>query len=151
MADVAVAQRLALDVAAGRVYFPDNAVVGETLVAGAARYYLMPRLAVGPELSGVVGDGHSHLILTGNLTFDMRGATAGRSVRVTPFLVAGGGVYQTRERFRTGPYTSSEGAFTLGGGVRVRAGDRGHVGVEARMGWEAHIRVNAVVGWRFGP
>lgn len=111
---------------------------------------LTPRLSAGPELSGIAGDGHSHLILTGNLTFDMRQATAGRPARVTPFLVAGGGLYQTRERFRTGPYTSSEGAFTLGGGVRVRAGTRGHVGVEARIGWEAHLRVNAVAGFRVG-
>jgi len=141
--------RTALDVSAGWMGFPDDGyLVNERLVGAAARLALTPRLAIGPELIFVSGDEHSHLILTGNLTFDIRASSP--RPRVTPFLVAGAGLYQTREQLFTGAYTSREGAFTLGGGVRVPVGDRGTVGVEARIGWEAHLRVNAVFGWRLG-
>lgn len=123
--------------------------MGELLAGTAVRIPLTPRLAVGPELTFVSGDGHSHLILTGNLTFDVRRPST--RPRATPFLVVGAGLYQTREQLLAGgPYTSREGAFTAGGGVRVPAGERGTVGVEARMGWEAHLRLNAVFGWRLG-
>jgi len=66
-------------------------------------------------------------------------------------VVAGGGVFQTREHFFNGTYTSSEGAFTVGGGVRALAADRVTLGVEVRAGWEAHIRINGLIGvqlWR---
>jgi hypothetical protein len=65
---------------------------------------------------------------------------------VTPFLVGGVGLFQTREEFFDGPFTSSEGAFTAGGGVRARVGDRVTFGVEMRLGWETHIRINGLVG-----
>lgn len=144
------AQRLAVDLAGGQVLFADDGIVGELMVAGAARYYVSPRLSLGPEIVGISGYRHSHRVLTGNLTFDLRSLSGGRVPRTAPFLVAGGGVFQTREQLFTGPYASTEGAFTLGGGVRWRAGERGHVGVEARMGWEAHVRLNAVAGFRLG-
>jgi hypothetical protein len=69
---------------------------------------------------------------------------------VTPFLVVGGGVFQTHETFLAGSFTSSEGAFTAGGGVRVAAGDRVTIGVDARVGWELHVRVGGVLGIRLG-
>ena len=69
---------------------------------------------------------------------------------VTPFVVAGGGLFQTRERFPSGPFTSADGAFTAGGGVRGSFGDRVTVGIDARIGWELHLRVNALVGVGLG-
>jgi hypothetical protein len=66
---------------------------------------------------------------------------------VTPFVVVGAGLFQTRESFLDNEtFTSSEGAFTAGGGVRGPIGERMMLGVEARVGWELHVRVNAVVG-----
>jgi Outer membrane protein beta-barrel domain len=135
---------------AGWVGFADDGIVSEGMVGGAARFYLLPRIAVGPEVLFIQGENHSHLVLTGNLTWDLIAPAGGRPPRVTPFLVAGGGLYQTREDFPTGPYTSSEGAFTAGGGVRAAAGDRITVGVDVRIGWELHVRVNGLVGVRLG-
>ena len=147
---VAAQTRASLDVSGGWMGFPDDGYLANEVLAGTAlRIGVTPRLAVGPELVYVRGEGHSHLILTGNLTFDLRAPDA--RPRATPFLVAGGGLYQTRTPFFGETFTSREGAFTAGGGVRVPAGDRGTLGVEARMGWEAHLRVNAVFGWRLGP
>ena len=59
-------------------------------------------------------------------------------------------MFQTRESFAAEDFTNTEGAFTVGGGVRTAVGDRVTVGVDARLGWEAHFRINVLVGVRLG-
>ena len=141
----------AAELAAGALLFADDGVVGEGFVGGTARVYVSPRISVGPEIAFIRGQNHSHLMLTGNVTFDLAGPVSGQPRAVTPFVVAGGGLFQTRERFLNGStFTSSEGAFTAGGGVRALVGRRVIVGAEARIGWELHIRLNAMVGVRLG-
>ena len=150
MAHLAVAQDRpgsAVDLAAGWVGFADDGIVSEGLVGGSARWYLLPRFSVGPELVYIHGTNHSHLVFTGNVTWDV---LAPMNRAVVPFLVAGGGVFQTREHFFNGNYTSSEGAFTAGGGVRALVADRVTLGFEMRAGWEPHIRINGLVGLRLG-
>jgi len=153
MARLAVAQerpRPAVDLTAGWVGFADDGIVSEGLVASAVRWYLLPRVSVGPELVYMHGAHHSHLVVTGNVTWDVLAPMNRRPHRATPFLVAGGGVFQTREHFFDGTYTSSEGAFTAGGGVRAFVGDRVTVGLEVRLGWEPHVRINGLVGLQLG-
>ena len=153
MADLATAQDRpgpAAELAAGWVGFADDGIVSESLVGGAARWYLLPRVSVGPELVSIHGAHHSHLVVTGNVTWDLLAPTNRRPPTVTPFLVAGVGVFQTREQFFNGTFTSSEGAFTVGGGVRALVGDRVTVGLEMRLGWETHIRINGLVGLHLG-
>jgi Outer membrane protein beta-barrel domain len=140
----------AFDLSAGWVGFADDGVVSEGMVGGAGRFYLWPRIAIGPELLWISGENHSHTVLTGNVTFDFIAPTAGRPARATPFLVVGGGMFQTRESFFGDDFTNTEGAFTAGGGLRVAVGDRVTVGVDARIGWETHVRVNGVIGVRLG-
>jgi hypothetical protein len=140
----------AADFAAGALVFPDNQSVSEGFVGGALRYYVLPRVSVGPEVAYVRGDRHSHLMLTGNVNVDLLGAVNGRPRPVTPFAVVGGGLFRTREQFSSGTFTSSEGAFTAGAGVRALVGDRVTIGAEARVGWELHLRVNGIVGIRLG-
>jgi len=136
------------EVSGGWVGFADDSLVSEGFVGGNARFYLSPRLAVGPEVVHIVGQNHSHLVATGNLTYDIRAPSGAKPRQVTPFLVAGGGLFQTRQSFPTGRFTSGEGAFTAGGGVRIANGNRTTVGVDARIGWELHLRVNGFVGVR---
>ncbi len=136
------------ELSAGFVSFADDRVVNEGLLGGSARFYLSPRIAVGPELVYISGRNHSHLMVTGNLTWDVLSPIGARPRRVTPFFVAGGGLFQTRQSFPSGMFTSGEGAFTAGGGVRAAAGERTTVGVDARIGWELHLRVNGLVGVR---
>jgi len=139
------------EVAGGTLLFADDGVVSEGFLGGAARFYLTPKISVGPELAGIWGDRHSHLMLTGNLTYDLVGSVNGNPRPVTPFVVVGAGLFQTRERFFSAEtFTSTEGAFTAGGGVRARVGDVAFVGAEARVGWELHVRLNGLVGFRFG-
>jgi hypothetical protein len=140
-----------VELTGGWLSFPDDGVVREAMVGGAARWYASPRLGIGPEISYIRGRNHRHVIATVNVTWDLLSPPAGELRPVAPFVVAGGGFYQTREQFPVGPYTSGEGAFTAGGGVRARAGNRVTVGVDARIGWELHLRINGLVGVRLGP
>ena len=153
LADLATAQDRpapAAEFTAGWVGFADDGVVSESLVGGALRLYVSPRLSVGPEVAYINGDNHSHLMLTANVTWDVRAQASGRPASFTPYFVVGGGLFQTRETLFTGTFTSSEGAFTAGGGVRAPVGDRVTVGVDTRVGWELHLRVAGSIGVRLG-
>ena len=136
--------------AAGALLFADDGIVTEGFGGGAVRFHLTPRLSVGPELSFVAGDGHSHFIVTGNATFDFIRPDNGALQPVTPFVVVGAGLFQTREHFQTGTFTSGEGAFTVGGGIRGRLSSRVVAGADVRIGWETHIRLNGLIGVRLG-
>ena len=138
--------RLAVEVAAGTLLFPDDSTVKEPFAGAAGRVYLSPRLSVGPEIAFISGERHSHLMVTGNLTFDLLRPMQGRARPVTPFLTAGAGLFMTREQFPNETFTSMDGAFTAGGGVRALVGRRLLIGGEARVGWELHLRINAFVG-----
>jgi hypothetical protein len=59
-------------------------------------------------------------------------------------------MFQTHETFFDDAVTSTEGAFTAGGGVRARVSRRISVGLDARVGWETHVRVGGTVGIRLG-
>jgi hypothetical protein len=139
-----------VEFAAGWVGFADDGIVSEGLIGGAGRFSLLPRISIGPELVYIAGTGHSHLIVTGNVTWDLIAPTGGRPYRTTPFLVVGGGLFQTRESLFTGSFTSSEGAFTAGGGVRTAISDRFTAAIEARAGWETHLRISGLVGVQLG-
>ena len=141
--------RGAVEFSAGWIGFADDGIVSETPIGGAVRWHLSPRVSVGPEVLWINGSNHSHLALTGNVTFDLLGPTNGHPARVTPFIVLGAGMFQTSESFVNDDFTSTEGAFTAGGGIRANPTDRMTVGVDARVGWETHIRVSGFIGVRF--
>src|SRR5262245_55472097 len=141
----------AVEVLAGYAGFVDDATIDHMIVGGAARIYVTPRVAVGPELVYMRGPNSDRdLFLTGTLTFDGLSPDAGRPRRVTPFLVAGGGFFQHSDRVGAFDFTSYEGAFTAGGGVRGWVSDRVYAFGDVRFGWELHARVNAGVGIRLG-
>ena len=135
--------------AVGSLSFADDGVVTEPFVGGNVRFYVSPRVSLGPEFAYVNGEHDSHLMLTGNVTFDLAAPRPGSAVRVVPFVAAGAGLFATKESFPSDPsFTHTEGAFTAGGGFRADLGKRAFAGVEARVGWELHVRVNAIIGFR---
>jgi len=138
------------EVAAGTFDFPDNGTDRHGFLGCAVRFYVLHRISIGPEFAYVTGERRSRRMLTGNVTFDLVRPADGQARPFTPFAVVGGGLFQTREEFPREIYTSSEGAFTAGGGVRARITNRVGAGAEARVGWELHIRVNALVTVRLG-
>jgi hypothetical protein len=131
----------------GYAGFLDDTTITHTTWGGAARWYVLPGLAIGPELVYFKGPGDDRdLVLTGNVTFDVLvGARP-----MTPFLVAGGGVFRHSDKFGGSTFTSTEGSFTGGGGIRVAIGRQFYVAPEVRIGWEPHVRFSVAAGWRFG-
>jgi hypothetical protein len=137
----------AVELLAGYAGFVDDAPIDHSVFGGAARVYLTPRLAVGPEVLYMIGPGDDRdLFFTGNLTFDLLHPRAGRPPRVSPFVVAGGGFFRHSDRFGPLTFSSNEGAFTAGGGSRFWLGDRFYALLDFRIGWELHYRLNGGVG-----
>jgi hypothetical protein len=127
--------------------FGDEGIVHHTLFGAGARYYLSRRFSIGPELQYLVGpDSDRDLILTGNVVIDVLAPTADRRRRTTPYLVAGGGLFRHSDRFGSDTFSSTEGAFTAGVGIRGWTSDRVFLAVDARLGWEPHLRLAGSVG-----
>jgi hypothetical protein len=133
----------AVELTAGYAGFVDDATIDHTLIGGAVRFHLLPRISVGPEIQYMIGpDDDRDLILTGNVILDVLPPDR----RVTPFLVAGGGFFRHSDRFGATSFSSSEGAFTAGGGVRGWLNDRVYVAGDFRIGWELHYRIAGTIG-----
>jgi hypothetical protein len=133
----------AAEIVVGHAGFVDDATIHHGVLGGAIRWYVTPRVSVGPEIVYMRGPRDDRdLMLTGNVTFDFLSPVPRH--RFTPFAVVGGGWFRHSDRF--GP--SSEGAFTAGIGLRANVSDRWYVGGDARFGWELHTRVAGVVGIR---
>jgi hypothetical protein len=136
---------------AGYAGFVDDATIDHAIIGTAARVHLTPRLSIGPELVYMRGPKSDRdLFLTGNMTFDVLSPRGGRPRRVNPFLVAGGGFFQHSDRFGPLDFTSYEGAFTAGGGVRGWITDQIYAFSDVRFGWELHARVNGGIGVALG-
>lgn len=137
---------VALEAGAGYAAFVDNDAIDHSTWAAAAWLGLSRRVWIGPELVYMIGPGEDRDVLaTLSLRLDLRGAG------ITPYLVAGGGLYQHRDRFFQQTFTSREGGFTAGVGVRIPIGNDGwYVAPEARGGWEPHAGAGVRVGrvWR---
>src|SRR5262245_23938606 len=95
-----------IEAAGGALVFPDDATVTERFGGGTVRFYVTPRISIGPEFAFISGERHTHQMLTGNVTVDLLGAPAAGSRPLTPFVVAGGGLFRTREEFPREIFTS---------------------------------------------
>ena len=137
---------IAVEATAGWAGFVDDATKHHAVYGGGARVPLTPRISVGPEVAYMVGpDGDRDLFVLGSLWFDLLSPDG--APPVTPYVVVGGGYMAHRDATGRGRYAwSHEGAFTAGGGARVRIGDRVYVGGDVRIGWELHLRTTAHVG-----
>jgi hypothetical protein len=137
-----------IEVGAGWVGFGDEGVIHHGLVASGYRHYFWRRVSIGPELQYTIGpDSDRDLIVTGNVMIDVLGPTVDRPRRTTPFVVLGAGLFRHSSRFGPETFSSTEGAFTAGVGVRTWIGERTFVAADARVGWEPHLRVAAIVGF----
>lgn len=133
--------------ALGWAGFGDEGIIHHSLVGAAWRGYVTRRISLGPELQYMVGPGSDRdLILTGNVMVDILAPTPDRPRRTTPFVVLGGGLFRNSQRFANETFSSTEGAFTVGAGLRAWASERVFVAADARLGWEPHLRVAALVG-----
>jgi hypothetical protein len=133
----------AIEGGAGMAWFADESPIEHTVGSGALRWALSPRVSIGPEVTFMRGPGSDRdLIVTGNITFDTRPSG------ITPFIVGGGGLFRHSDRFGRETFSSMEGAFTAGGGVRFPLKSGLYIAPEARVGWELHTRLQVTVGYR---
>ena len=137
----------AIEFLAGHAGFADNATIEHSVFGGAGRFYVTPRLSVGPEITYMRGPGDDRdWFVLGNLTFDILHPRGGRPRRVSPFLIGGAGFFTNSNRVGTGLYRYYEGAFAAGGGTRVHITDRFYAMGDFRIGWELHYRVTGGIG-----
>jgi hypothetical protein len=135
----------AVEVFAGYAGFVDDATIDHAVFGGAGRFYISPRVSLGPEVTYMRGpDLDRDLFVMGNLTWDMIPSRVSRPPRVTPFLIAGAGFFLHQDRYLDS--WGSEGAFSAGGGVRVWLTDRAYALVDVRIGWELHTRITGGIG-----
>lgn len=140
----------ALEFSAGYAGFVDDATIGHAIFGAGTRWYVGRRLSIGPEVVYMREPrAERNLYLTGNLTWDLLG-NRGRPARIVPFVVAGAGMMRHSDRFGDQAFSSTEGAFTAGGGVRAWLNDRIFVAGDARLGWEPHYRLAGTVGVKLG-
>lgn len=141
-----------VEVSIGYAGFVDDATKNNFLVGGAVRRQITPRLSIGPELVFMTDRGalrDRNVLLTGNVVFDAFAQGEPGARRITPFLVAGLGMFWGRDQTFTGPFWSNDPAFTGGGGVRVRVNDSLSAAAEYRIGWELHQRVSGTASVRW--
>lgn len=137
----------------GLATFADEDAVEHFQIGAAPRFYLSPRVSVGPEFVYMAGPGEDRdIFFTGNVWFDIVEPGAMGVKRVTPYLVAGVGVMAHRDfLFNEGVrWFHKEVGFSGGIGARIALNDRWYVAPEARLGSELHARLTAVAGYRFG-
>lgn len=131
--------------------FGDEGLIHHTVAGAGARVYISRRFSLGPEVQYMIGPGSDRdIILTGNVMFDVLGPTADKPRRTTPYLLAGGGLFNHSQRFFTGTSTSTEFGFTAGVGVRSWVSERVFVAVDGRLGWEPHVRLAGTIGVALG-
>ena len=138
---------LVVDGTIGYTGLVDDATDHFLTMGGAVRAYLTPRVSVGPEFVFMTGSESIRdraLMLTGNVVFDV---FPPGTRPVTPFLVGGLGMFWSRESFPSGPFWSSDPAFTVGGGVRARLAERVSLAAEYRLGWELHHRITGSISF----
>ena len=130
-------------VAGGWAGFADEGLIHHGVIGAGAEWVATRHLAVGAEVHHAMGPGADRdlfalgVVRVGVLPF---------SRVVVPFVIAGAGIMRHSDRFFGGTATSTEGAFVVGGGVRVRLSPRVFVAPEAMIGWEPHVRVGVTVG-----
>jgi len=126
--------------------FVDDGRIDHGAFGGGLEWVLTPRIAIGPEVLYMVGpDDDRDLFVLGVARI---GILPLRS-RVAPFVTAGGGSMTHSDTFYGGQaYSSTEGAFIAGGGVRINASPRVYIAPEFTIGWEPHIRASVTVGIR---
>jgi hypothetical protein len=113
-------------------------------VGGSVRFYLPRRFSLEPEFQYMRASArHSDILLVQNLNWDFREG------RVVPYVTGGVGWMRNSFGQFQPTFTSSEGFFQIGAGVKLRANDRWYVAPEFRLGTELHARATVAIGYTF--
>ena len=136
----------ALTLVGGWTGFADEGLINHGALGVGAEWLPTSHLSVGPELLYMVGPRDDRDLFV--LGVARLGILPLRS-RLAPFVTLGGGMMTHYSRFGAEPFSSTEGAFIVGGGARIKASPRVFIAPEYTIGWEPHMRVSVTVGIRF--
>jgi hypothetical protein len=135
----------AVTVGGGWAGFADEGLINHGVFGAGAEWVPAQRLSIGPELLYMIGPRDDRdLFLLGVARIGILPLQS----RVAPFVTLGGGMMTHFSRFGAESFSSTEGAFIFGGGVRFNASPRVFVAPEFTLGWEPHMRVAINVGIR---
>ena len=143
------AQSFLVEGGLGGAAFTESSGLDHVTTSVGARWHLLPRLSIGPEVVYMKGpETDRDLVVTGNVVYDFG------SGGVTPYVLGGAGLYRhSNTLFLTNTvsetFTSTEGSFTAGGGVRIPFASGWYIAPEARIGWETHVRLQVLAGYRW--
>ena len=129
----------------GYAGFADEGLISHGALGAGLEWQPTAHIAVGPEVLYMIGPGSDRdLFLLGVL----RVGVLPWHRRVSPFITAGLGIMRNSNEFLSGTYSSTEGAYVIGGGVRFAVSPRVFVAPEFTIGWEPHLRTSISVGIR---
>jgi hypothetical protein len=142
----AEAQSSIIEANVGRAWFIDESPIPHSVVGGAIRGYVTPRVSLGFGLTHMRGPGHDRdLFAQALVSADLLSPATRR--KVVPYVTLAGGLLHHTNRIGTIHNISHTGlAFGLSAGARVRMGDRWFIAPEAGVGIEAHTRIGISVG-----
>jgi hypothetical protein len=130
---------------AGRADFADDGRIPHGVVGGGVEWVATRHIALGPEVLYMVGPGEDRdLFVLGVARIGILPLHS----RVAPFITGGAGMMTHSNRYGGRPFSSVEGAFVVGGGVRINATPHVYIAPELTMGWEPHLRFSATIGVR---
>ena len=135
----------ALTVGGGWAGFADEGLINHGVFGAGAEWVPTRHLSVGPEVLYMVGPGEDRdLFVLGVLRIGILPLGS----PVAPFVTLGAGMMTHSSRFGVESFSSTEGAFIVGGGARINVSPRIFIAPEFTMGWEPHMRVSVNVGVR---
>jgi hypothetical protein len=135
---------IAVEGTVGWAGFVDDATQHHAIAGVGARLPIGRRISVGPEVFFTNGSTENDTFVLGSVWVDL--GPAPEAARVVPYVVLGAGYMRHDQRFGGRSFSSGEGSFTAGGGVRGHLGERFYVGADLRIGWELHLRTAAHIG-----
>ena len=128
--------------------FLDNDFIEHAVIGGSVRLGLGGRWSIEPQFLYMRAGAHDQdFYVLNNFLYDLE--TRGR---VTPYLIAGGGIFWHRATFgrnRESVFTSRSWHLSGGAGARIRLGERWTLASEARFGIQPFFQVHAGLGYAF--
>jgi hypothetical protein len=127
----------------GYAAFVDDGRIDHGAFGAGAEWVVTRHIALGPEVLYMVGpDSDRDLFVVAVARIGILPFTS----PVSPFVTAGAGLLRHSDDIYGQSFSSNEGAFIVGGGVRIAASPRVFIAPEFTLGWEPHMRVSVNVG-----
>jgi hypothetical protein len=129
----------------GWIGFIDESWINHSIVGGAARFYLTPRVGIEPEILYMIGPGSDRdVTLIPHVSLDF---LSGEKFR--PYVIGGAGWMHHSQKIGPIRFGNNEWVGNGGVGVKFFLTPRLFVAPEFRIGFETILRAAASIGFTF--